>query len=129
MLSAGECRWILECLAAIALAERRHVRGLHPDGAPRIVAGAIMLLGALELFGLDQVEVSERDIVRGAPRSGCGSAGVCWRMRPNVGLTFTHASAALVVACGRLGIVRRWVWVRGPSRPSGGQGNPGERVV
>ena len=128
MLTAGECRWILERLAAITLAERRHVRaGLHPDGAPTIVAGAIILLGALELFGLDQVEVLEHDILRGAPRSGCGSAGLCRRMRPSLRLTFTYA--ALVVADGRHGSVRRRVWVRDPSRPSGGQGNPGERVV
>ncbi len=48
------------------MAERRRVRGLHPDRAPTIVAGAIILLETLALFGLDEVEVSEHDILRGA---------------------------------------------------------------
>ncbi len=46
--------------------ERREVPGLHPDRAPTIVAGVIILLEVLELFGLDEVEVSEHDILRGA---------------------------------------------------------------
>lgn len=82
MLSAGECRWILERLAAITLAECRHVRGLHPDGAPTIVAGVIILLGALELFGLDQVEVFEHDILRGRRARAAVAmafAGACGR--------------------------------------------------
>ena len=66
VLSAEECRAILERLAGLTLAERREVRGLHPDRAPTIVAGAIILLVTLELFGLDAVEVSEHDILRGA---------------------------------------------------------------
>lgn len=66
VLSAGECRQILERLAGLTLAERREVRGLHPDRAPTIVAGVIILLRTLELFGLEQVEVSEHDILRGA---------------------------------------------------------------
>jgi exopolyphosphatase / guanosine-5'-triphosphate,3'-diphosphate pyrophosphatase len=66
VLSAEECRALLERLAGLTLAERREVRGLHPDRAPTIVAGAIILLVTLELFGLDAVEVSEHDILRGA---------------------------------------------------------------
>jgi exopolyphosphatase / guanosine-5'-triphosphate,3'-diphosphate pyrophosphatase len=66
VLSADECRRILGRLAAMTLPERRQVRGLHPDRAPTIVAGVIILLETLELFGLDQVEVSEHDILRGA---------------------------------------------------------------
>ena len=46
--------------------ERRRVRGLHPDRAPTIVAGGIILLETLDLFGLDRLEVSEHDILRGA---------------------------------------------------------------
>ena len=42
------------------------MRGLHPDRAPTIVAGVVILLETLELFGLDEVEVSEHDILRGA---------------------------------------------------------------
>jgi exopolyphosphatase/guanosine-5'-triphosphate,3'-diphosphate pyrophosphatase len=66
VLSAADCRRILERLAGLTLQERRQVPGLHPDRAPTIVAGAIILLVTLELFGLDQVEVSEHDILRGA---------------------------------------------------------------
>jgi exopolyphosphatase/guanosine-5'-triphosphate,3'-diphosphate pyrophosphatase len=66
VLSEAECREILERLAAVTVQERRNVPGLHPDRAPTIVAGAIILLEALALFGLEEVEVSEHDILRGA---------------------------------------------------------------
>ncbi len=66
VVSAEECRRILDRLASLTLAERRHVRGLHPDRAPTIVAGAIILLETLALFGLSEVEVSEHDILIGA---------------------------------------------------------------
>jgi exopolyphosphatase/guanosine-5'-triphosphate,3'-diphosphate pyrophosphatase len=50
----------------LTLEERRQVRGLHPDRAPTIVAGTIILLETLALFGLQEFEVSEHDILRGA---------------------------------------------------------------
>ncbi len=53
-------------LAALPLEERRKVPGLHPDRAPTIVAGTILLAQALEAFGLDRFEASERDILWGA---------------------------------------------------------------
>ena len=40
--------------------------GLHPDRAPTIVAGALMLVEALRAFDLDSTEVSDHDILRGA---------------------------------------------------------------
>ena len=39
--------------------------GLHPDRAPTIVAGTIVLTQVLETFGLDRFEASERDILWG----------------------------------------------------------------
>ena len=66
VVSEAKCRQILERLAALTLAERRQVRGLHPDRAPTIVAGVIILLETLALFGLHDFEVSEHDILRGA---------------------------------------------------------------
>jgi exopolyphosphatase / guanosine-5'-triphosphate,3'-diphosphate pyrophosphatase len=60
------CRRLLEHLAALPEAQRRGVRGLHPDRAPTIVAGVVMVIEALELFGLDAIEVSDHDILRGA---------------------------------------------------------------
>jgi len=66
VVSGDECRRILDRLAALTLSERREVRGLHPDRAPTIVAGVIILLETLALFGLHDFEVSEHDILRGA---------------------------------------------------------------
>jgi exopolyphosphatase/guanosine-5'-triphosphate,3'-diphosphate pyrophosphatase len=66
LISAGECDRILAELAAMTLEERRQVAGLHPDRAPTIVAGVLIFREVLALFGLDQIEVSEHDILRGA---------------------------------------------------------------
>jgi exopolyphosphatase/guanosine-5'-triphosphate,3'-diphosphate pyrophosphatase len=52
-------------LADMTEAQRRQVVGLHPDRAPTIVAGMILLNEAMKVFDLDQVEVSEHDILRG----------------------------------------------------------------
>ena len=52
-------------LADMTEAQRRQVIGLHPDRAPTIVAGMILLDEAMRAFGLDQIEVSEHDILRG----------------------------------------------------------------
>jgi exopolyphosphatase/guanosine-5'-triphosphate,3'-diphosphate pyrophosphatase len=52
-------------LADLTEAQRREVVGLHPDRAPTIVAGMILLDEAMGLFDLDRVEVSEHDILRG----------------------------------------------------------------
>jgi len=52
-------------LAALPLEERRAVPGLHPDRAPTIIAGTILLAQVLEAFGLEQFEASERDILWG----------------------------------------------------------------
>lgn len=65
-LSREECEQILDRLAALPLTERKEVPGLHPDRAPTIVAGVIILVEVLGLVGLDEVEVSEHDILRGA---------------------------------------------------------------
>jgi exopolyphosphatase / guanosine-5'-triphosphate,3'-diphosphate pyrophosphatase len=57
---------LLARLADMSEAQRRQVVGLHPDRAPTIVAGVVILLTVMDLFGLDDVEVSEHDILRGA---------------------------------------------------------------
>jgi exopolyphosphatase/guanosine-5'-triphosphate,3'-diphosphate pyrophosphatase len=56
---------IRDRLAAMTDAQRRAVPGLHPDRAPTIVAGCVLLLEALSTFDLDRFEVSERDILHG----------------------------------------------------------------
>ena len=65
-LTLAACERILGELAALSLAERRRVTGLHPDRAPTIVAGGTILVEAMRLFDLDEIEVSERDILHGA---------------------------------------------------------------
>jgi len=53
-------------LAGMPLAERRTVRGLMPERAPTIVAGAAILAEALLHLGAETIVVSERDILHGA---------------------------------------------------------------
>jgi exopolyphosphatase / guanosine-5'-triphosphate,3'-diphosphate pyrophosphatase len=53
-------------LAALPVAERRKVAGLHPDRAPVIVAGVTILVESMRSFGLDEIEISESDILQGA---------------------------------------------------------------
>jgi exopolyphosphatase/guanosine-5'-triphosphate,3'-diphosphate pyrophosphatase len=66
VLSRATLDAMLERLAGMPVAERREVTGLHPDRAPTIVAGVVVLLRVLAAFGLDRVEVSDRDILWGA---------------------------------------------------------------
>jgi exopolyphosphatase / guanosine-5'-triphosphate,3'-diphosphate pyrophosphatase len=66
VVSLARCRRILTRLAGVPEAQRRTVRGLHPDRAPTIVAGVIMVVEALEVFGLDATAVSDHDLLRGA---------------------------------------------------------------
>jgi exopolyphosphatase / guanosine-5'-triphosphate,3'-diphosphate pyrophosphatase len=65
VLSHAKLEALLERLAAIPVAERRRVTGLNPDRAPTIVAGVVILTRVLDAFGLDEVEVSDRDILWG----------------------------------------------------------------
>jgi exopolyphosphatase / guanosine-5'-triphosphate,3'-diphosphate pyrophosphatase len=62
----GACERIVAQLAALPVAERREVTGLHPDRAPTIVAGAVILLESMRAFDLEEVEISETDILHGA---------------------------------------------------------------
>jgi exopolyphosphatase/guanosine-5'-triphosphate,3'-diphosphate pyrophosphatase len=56
----------LERLAAMPLAERLKVPGVEPGRAPVIVAGLVVLREILDAYDLDEIEVSERDILHGA---------------------------------------------------------------
>jgi exopolyphosphatase/guanosine-5'-triphosphate,3'-diphosphate pyrophosphatase len=66
VITASERDRLLAQLAAVPLDERCRTPGLDPARAPTIVAGAAILSVVMELFGLDRVEVSEHDILRGA---------------------------------------------------------------
>ena len=74
LVAAGELELLLARLAQKDEADRREVPGLHPDRAPTIVAGMVMLLESVRAFGLDEVEVSEHDLLRGAALRLVGSA-------------------------------------------------------
>jgi exopolyphosphatase / guanosine-5'-triphosphate,3'-diphosphate pyrophosphatase len=56
---------LLARLAEMDEEQRRRIVGLHPDRAPTIVAGMILLAEAMRAFELEHVEVSERDILFG----------------------------------------------------------------
>jgi exopolyphosphatase / guanosine-5'-triphosphate,3'-diphosphate pyrophosphatase len=65
----GTAERIVAQLAALTVDARRRVTGLHPDRAPTIVAGAVILLESMRAFDLDEIEVSEADILHGAALS------------------------------------------------------------
>jgi exopolyphosphatase / guanosine-5'-triphosphate,3'-diphosphate pyrophosphatase len=65
-LTAAAVQTQLDRLAALPLAERRDVPGLEPERAPVIVAGAAILLEAIRYLGLQEIAVSERDLLDGA---------------------------------------------------------------
>jgi exopolyphosphatase/guanosine-5'-triphosphate,3'-diphosphate pyrophosphatase len=65
-LMLGTVELLLARLADMDEARRRQVVGLDPARAPTIVAGMIVLGEAMRAFGLDQVEVSEHDILHGS---------------------------------------------------------------
>jgi len=65
-LAAETVERLLAELAALPLERRRVVRGLMPQRAPTIVAGAVILSAIIRTTGADAVVVSERDILHGA---------------------------------------------------------------
>src|SRR5205823_14912379 len=56
----------LRRLASLPLAERRELPGLEPERAPVIVGGAAIAAETLAHLGIDELEVSERDLLTGA---------------------------------------------------------------
>jgi exopolyphosphatase/guanosine-5'-triphosphate,3'-diphosphate pyrophosphatase len=68
------CREIAAMLASMPEAGRREVKGLHPDRAPTILTGAHILCMAMECFGVDEVEVSQHDILYGVALYADGQA-------------------------------------------------------
>src|SRR5689334_2049573 len=60
---------MLSRLSSLPLAERLRVPGLHPGRPPTIVAGTVLLVQVLRAFGLEEIEVSELDILQGCALS------------------------------------------------------------
>jgi exopolyphosphatase/guanosine-5'-triphosphate,3'-diphosphate pyrophosphatase len=56
---------MLSQLASTPLAQRVEIPGMHPDRAPTIVAGVVILVETMRAFGLDRIEASEHDILYG----------------------------------------------------------------
>jgi exopolyphosphatase / guanosine-5'-triphosphate,3'-diphosphate pyrophosphatase len=65
-LTATQLAEQLDRLASLPVAERRMLPSLDPERAPVIVAGAVIVREALTFFGLDELAVSERDLLDGA---------------------------------------------------------------
>jgi exopolyphosphatase/guanosine-5'-triphosphate,3'-diphosphate pyrophosphatase len=65
VLSLPAIQRMLSQLASAPLAQRVEIPGMHPDRAPTIVAGVVILIEAMRAFRLEQVEVSEHDILYG----------------------------------------------------------------
>jgi exopolyphosphatase / guanosine-5'-triphosphate,3'-diphosphate pyrophosphatase len=66
ILTLPAIQHMLSQLASSPLDERVEIPGLHPDRAPTIVAGVVILVETMRAFGLDRVEASEHDILYGA---------------------------------------------------------------
>lgn len=66
VLTLASVQRLLSRLASARLTERAEIPGLHPDRAPTIVAGVVILIEAMRAFGLERIGVSEHDILYGA---------------------------------------------------------------
>jgi exopolyphosphatase/guanosine-5'-triphosphate,3'-diphosphate pyrophosphatase len=65
VLALPSIQRMLSQLASVPLAERVEIPGLHPDRAPTIVAGVVILVETMRAFGLEEIGVSEHDILYG----------------------------------------------------------------
>jgi exopolyphosphatase/guanosine-5'-triphosphate,3'-diphosphate pyrophosphatase len=65
VLSLESIQRLLSTFASTPLAERVEIAGLHPDRAPTIIAGVVILVEAMRAFGLEEIRVSEHDILYG----------------------------------------------------------------
>jgi exopolyphosphatase / guanosine-5'-triphosphate,3'-diphosphate pyrophosphatase len=65
VLALPSIQRMLSRLASAPLAERVGIPGLHPDRAPTIVAGVVVLVETMRAFGLEEITVSEHDILYG----------------------------------------------------------------
>lgn len=65
----------LSRFASAPLAKRAEIPGLHPDRAPTIVAGCVILIEAMRAFGLDRIQASEHDILYGMALATANARG------------------------------------------------------
>ncbi|HEY5941884.1 MAG TPA: Ppx/GppA phosphatase family protein [Solirubrobacterales bacterium] len=65
VLALPSIQRMLSRLASVPLAERVEIPGLHPERAPTIVAGVVILIETMRAFDLEEIVVSEHDILYG----------------------------------------------------------------
>ncbi|HET9162623.1 MAG TPA: Ppx/GppA phosphatase family protein [Solirubrobacterales bacterium] len=65
LLSLETIQRELSRFASAPLSERAQIVGLHPDRAPTIIAGCVILIEAMRAFGLERIQASEHDILYG----------------------------------------------------------------
>jgi exopolyphosphatase / guanosine-5'-triphosphate,3'-diphosphate pyrophosphatase len=65
VLSLETIQRLLSRFASAPLSERAAIPGLHPDRAPTIIAGCVILIEAMRAFDLERIQVSEHDILYG----------------------------------------------------------------
>ena len=73
---SGSIQRMYSQLAAKTLEERLAVTGLHAGRAPTIVAGVVILIQVMRAFGLQEIEVSEHDILYGAALEAAAALGL-----------------------------------------------------
>jgi exopolyphosphatase / guanosine-5'-triphosphate,3'-diphosphate pyrophosphatase len=73
VLSLRSIQRMLSRLASAPLSDRTRIPGLHPDRAPTIIAGVVILIEAMRAFGLDRVRASEHDILYGTAIAAAAS--------------------------------------------------------
>jgi exopolyphosphatase / guanosine-5'-triphosphate,3'-diphosphate pyrophosphatase len=77
VLSLESIQRLLSRLASAPLAERAEIPGMHPDRAPTIVAGVVILVETMRSFGLGRITVSEHDILYGTALEAAAAALDC----------------------------------------------------
>jgi len=65
----------LSRFASAPLSKRAQIAGLHPDRAPTIIAGCVILIEAMRAFGLERIRVSEHDILYGMALEAAAARG------------------------------------------------------
>jgi exopolyphosphatase / guanosine-5'-triphosphate,3'-diphosphate pyrophosphatase len=75
VLSLETIQRLLSRFASAPLAERAAIPGLHPDRAPTIIAGCVVLVEAMRAFGLERIQVSEHDILYGTALATASRSG------------------------------------------------------
>jgi exopolyphosphatase / guanosine-5'-triphosphate,3'-diphosphate pyrophosphatase len=73
-LLLGTVELLLARIADMGEAQRRTIVGMDPARAPTILAGLVVLCEALRAFALDEVTVSEHDILFGGAMRLAGIA-------------------------------------------------------